>query len=133
MTKQTIAQFLSNPNIGSFDENGDFDCGIWYDWFCSDKALINRGNKLLTKVKSIANSKLFDKDKCYVFFKNNCPVRGSLYDSFSICDIESGNTLYWVTAKSGHSGLAEVISFEDGRHTLEIDGSWKEIKDFFLK
>jgi hypothetical protein len=133
MSKQTIAQFLANPNVGSYDEKGNFDCGIWYDWFCKNNALINRGNKLLSKVKAIANSNKFDKDKCYVFFKNNCPVSGPLYDSFSICDIESGDILFWVTAKSGHTGKAEVISFADGCHTLEMDGSWKDVKDYFLK
>lgn len=132
MSKLTITEFLANPNVGGRDENGDFDCGIWYDWFCKEQALNRRGNALLKKVQSIAKSNKFDNDKCYVFFKNNCPMSGPLYDSFSICDIETGDVLFWVTAKSGHSGLAEVASKDSGYKTI-IKGSWKEVKDYFLK
>ena len=132
--KQTITEFLANPQTGSIDSEGAFDCGVWYDWFCSDKALISRGKLLLGKVRVIAKSSKFDNDKCYVFFKNNCPVGGGLYDSFSICDIESGDVLYWVTYRSGHSGLAEVAGKnEEGTFDTLVQGTWKDVKDFFLK
>jgi hypothetical protein len=39
---------------------------------------------------------------------------GPLYDSFSICDRESGEVLFWVTPKSGHSGQAEIFSSAKG-------------------
>jgi hypothetical protein len=134
MSKSTLAEFLLNPQTGSIDAEGDFDSGVWYDWFCSEKALINRGKLLLGKVRAISNSNKFDNDKCYVFFKNNCPMSGPLYDSFSICDIESGDVLYWVTYKSGHSGLAEVAGLnEAGAFETLVKGSWSDVKDFFLK
>jgi hypothetical protein len=135
MSKTTLAEFLANPQTGSYDAEGNFDCGVWYDWFCSEKALINRGKVLLGKVRAISKSKKFDNDKCYVFFKNNCPMSGPLYDSFSICDIETGNVLYWVTYQSGHSGLAEVsggINEVDEFGTL-VQGKWSDVKNFFLK
>ena len=132
MSKLSITELLANPTVGGYDENYDFDCGIWYDWFCKEPALIRRGQSLLTKLKSISKSNKFDNDKCYVFFKNNCTAGGRLYDSFSICDIETGEVLYWVTAKSGFSGLAEVASKDSGYKTI-IKGSWKEIKEYFLK
>ena len=37
-------------------------------------------------------------------------MSGPLYDSFSICDRESGDVLFWVTGKSGHTGKAEAFS-----------------------
>ena len=55
-----------------------------------------------------AKMKDVDLDSTYVFFKNNCPMDGPLYDDFRICDIESGNVLYTVTPKCGHSGMAEL-------------------------
>jgi hypothetical protein len=132
MSKLSITELLANPNVGGYDEKGNFDCGIWYDWFCKEQSLIRRGQSMLTKLKSISKSNKFDNDKCYVFFKNNCPMSGPLYDSFSICDIETGDVLFWVTAKSGHSGLAEVVS-RDNDYDIIIKGSWKEVKDYFLK
>ena len=74
----TIADLLAKRNVIDVKE-------LWYDWFCSDKALVNRGKSLLTKLNGIADSKKFDKHKCYVFFKNNCPAAGRLFDDFRIC------------------------------------------------
>ena len=67
---------------------------VWYDWFCKDSALAGKTKKLGAKVCKIENSKRFNKETSYVFFKNNCPFVGALYDQFSICDIESGDVLY---------------------------------------
>jgi hypothetical protein len=56
-----------------------------------------------------------DKNKVYVFFKNNCPMNGPLYDSLSICDRESGDVLLWATPKSGHNGNAELYMVKEGK------------------
>lgn len=94
-------------------------CHDFYDWFCSDASLERRAKSLQNQVIKLV-SKLRDKgnaidcSKVYVFFKNNCPMGGPLYDSFSICDRESGEVLYWVTGKSGHSGQAEIFSRAKG-------------------
>ena len=37
----TIADLLAKRNVIDVTE-------LWYDWFCSDKALVNRGKSLLT-------------------------------------------------------------------------------------
>ena len=66
MSKQSITEFLANPNVGGYDEEGDFTCGVWYDWFCKDVSLIRRGASLLKKVQAISKSNKFDNDKCYV-------------------------------------------------------------------
>jgi hypothetical protein len=42
-----------------------------------------------------------DQDKHYVFFKNNCPMRGPLRDDFRICDRETGDVLFTVTPTTG--------------------------------
>ena len=88
----------------------------FYDWFCSDRAFEAKGKKLMNQVIKFvaALPHHLDTRKCYVFFKNNCPMSGPLYDSFSICDIESGDVLYWVTGKSGHTGEAECFSRATG-------------------
>lgn len=94
-------------------------CNDFYDWFCSDGSLERRAKSLQSKVIKFVNvlresGRAIDCTKVYVFFKNNCPMGGPLYDSFSICDRESGDVLFWVTPKSGHSGKAEAFSRATG-------------------
>lgn len=94
-------------------------CHDFYDWFCRDESLPGRAKALQNKVVKMVNyfrkkGTPIDCSRVYVFFKNNCPGAGPLYDSFSICDRESGDVLYWVTPKSGHSGQAEIFSSATG-------------------
>ena len=138
-----IATFLTLPfeaQVGNLDtkkfgRDQDATCGVWYDWFCTDKSLSTRGKALVTKLKSIQHSKRFNPETTYTFFKNNCPCVGNLYDDFRICDIESGNVIFCVVPKSGHTsmkGLGEVWGKkEDGEFGELIIGNWKEIKEWF--
>jgi len=94
-------------------------CHDFYDWFCSDTSLERRAKSLQSKVKKLVKrfedtGRRLNTDSVYVFFKNNCPMSGPLYDSFSICDCKSGDVLYWATGKGGHSGQAEIFSREGG-------------------
>ena len=41
-------------------------------------------------------------NKHYIFFKNNCPGVGNLYDSFKICDIEKGEVKYFIAHKESY-------------------------------
>lgn len=106
----------------------------WYDWFCKDTSLANKTKSLGKKVIQLSKSPKINIKTQYVFFKNNCPMNGPLYDSFSFCDIESGDVIYWITPKSGHTGNAEVAGKnKDGKFETLVEGSWKDVKDFFLK
>jgi hypothetical protein len=113
---------FADPNVSVQCEAG------WFDWFCKDTSLRNKTKSLGKKVKQIMKSPKVNCKTSYVFFKNNCPMCGPLYDSFSICDMESGDVLFWVTPRSGHSGMAEVW---DGKADKEVKGTWKDIKEFF--
>ena len=109
---------------------------LWYDWFCKESSLERKGVALLKKLKGIASSNKFDNDKCYVFFKNNCPCVGSLYDDFRICDKETGDVLYTVIPKSGYKcdeGRAQVYGAENGFREPIVEGTWRDIKDWFLR
>lgn len=135
-------------NIKTFVErfnNGDFDsprrsvqCEAgWYDWFCRDNALANKTYKLGRKVAAIADSKLFDKTKCYVFFKNNCPMVGKLYDSFSICDLETGDVLFCLqNLEKGSHGCDkahwEVYNADVSFETPVVNGTWNDVKKYFI-
>ena len=84
-------------------------CYNFYDWFCKDRVLKSKATKLFNQTKKFlkANPQI-DPNTHYVFFKNNCPMVGPLYDDFRICDIENGDVQYTVTSKCGHTGKAEV-------------------------
>jgi hypothetical protein len=132
--QQNIQDFIINFQTKQYaDPNVQVQIAAgWFDWFCKETSLVNKTKVLAKKVIQLSKSPKIDVKKNYVFFKNNCPCDGPLYDSFSICDMESGNVLYWITPKNGHSGLAEVFGEGDFKIPL-VSGSWKDVKDFFLK
>jgi len=120
MAKATLRQQLEAFDKGIYlDSKGEESwCYTFYDWFCQDSSLKRKSDTLFRQVKRFvaANPKI-NQDKTYVFFKNNCPVGGPLYDSFSICDNEKDEVIYWVTGKSGHTNQAEVYSSAAGFET----------------
>jgi hypothetical protein len=132
--KYTIAQFITLTSIDQYGD-GVHKFGVWYDWFCTNKGTVVRGKALVSKLKAIANSKKFDKHNTYVFFKNNCPVNGSLYDDFRICDMKTGDLLFTVVPKEGYTnsnGLGSVWGkTPDGKFDELFKGTWKEIKQWF--
>jgi len=106
-------------------------CFGFYDWFCRDYSLRGKAKKLYSVARSIGKvTKRFDIDRTYVFFKNNCPCCGGLYDDLRICDIESGNVIYNVKPpRSGEDG--EVYGEENGFEEPLAKGSMKDIRMFF--
>ena len=109
----TLKEQLDAFSKGIFlDSDGkSSQCYNFYDWFCEDKSLENKAKLLFAKTKKfVKHYPEIDQTKVYVFFKNNCPMNGPLYDDFRICDIETGDVLWNVTPRSGHSGQAEIWS-----------------------
>lgn len=85
-------------NNGEFDA-ADLDTQIdagWYDWFCKDTSLKNKTKKMGNIVKKVKDGGRINLDTSYVWFKNNCPMVGRLYDDFRFADIETGNVLYTI-------------------------------------
>ena len=128
MKNDTISTILAN--IDNYDV-----MSLWYDWFCRESSLKRKGEALLKKLELIASSNKFNNDKCYVFFKNNCPCVGNLYDDFRICDKETGDVLYCVIPKSGHKcdkGHAQVYGVDNDFREPIVEGTWREVKAWFL-
>ena len=102
--------------LESFEKDGivlDSDgtsskCFGFYDWFCKEGSLKNKSESLMKKTKTFIDKMDVDVENTYVFFKNNCPMNGPLYDDFRICDVETGDVVWTVIPKCGHSGKAEV-------------------------
>jgi hypothetical protein len=74
----------------------------WYDWFCRDSSLAGKTKKLGSVACQLKDSAKVNLDTMYVWFKNNCPMEGPLYDDFRIADMESGEVLYNCAYKSPH-------------------------------
>lgn len=78
---------------GRFDSDGaQYDAG-WYDWFCKDTSLKNKTKRLGSIIKQIKDGGKVDLDKNYVWFKNNCPLCGPLYDAIMLADMETKEVL----------------------------------------
>jgi len=101
------------------------------DWFCQDKSLKRKALGLLPKVRKFVELMGIDLDTHYVWFKNNCPFYGKLYDDFRIADIANGDNQWVVTPANGHDstlGVAEVYSRENGfENPLYSANSWTEL------
>ncbi len=82
-------------NYDSPDRKTQIDAG-WYDWFCRDSSLVNKTKKMGQIIKGIKNGGKVDLEKNYIFFKNNCPLTGPLYDDFRICDLETSKLLFTI-------------------------------------
>ena len=132
MTLAEVFEVLNNNNVLNID-----NMGLWYDWFCKTSALRNRGITLLRKLKSIKNSKKFDKEKTYVWFKNNLfyyglSCHGLLYDDFRIADKETDDVIYTIIPKNVEYEEAEVWGRENNFESPIVKGTWNDVKAFFM-
>lgn len=128
-----VKTFVARFEAGDFNSNDvhtQIEAG-WYDWFCRDTSLCNKTKVLARKVKQLMKSPKVDVEKHYVFFKNNCPMLGGLYDDFRFCDLETRNVLYTVVPSSPRG--AEVWGTENDFKEPLVTGTWKDVKNFFLK
>lgn len=132
--KRNLVEWCDAFKQGQFEKvdiQTQIDAG-WYDWFCTDKSLARRLAGMGPKVVRIARSEKFDASKCYVFFKNNMPVVGDLYDDFRICDRESGDVLYTVSSKNiDGKRVNEVWGRDNNFNSAVVSGSMKDIYTFF--
>ena len=65
----------------------------WYDWFCRDTSLAGKTQRMGSIIKQVKDGGKVNLDTMYVWFKNNCPLSGGLYDDFRFADIETGTTM----------------------------------------
>ena len=125
----------------SFTQN-DFDTQCkagWYDWFCNTSSLRNKTYKMGRIVKQVKDGGKVDLDNWYVWFKNNCPMVGPLYDDFRFADRKSGDVQFTITIddkrakskyevwgrKNGFSG--PIIGFNSSRDLVKwLNTPWVE-------
>ena len=131
--EKSVNEFANKFLNGDF-ENADVKTQIeagWYDWFCKDTSLQRKTVALTRKLRQLILSDKIDIYKNYVFFKNNCPFDGGLYDDFRICDMKTGDVQYTITPKYTVTGTAQVWGVDNDFDKPLVDGSWNDVKAFF--
>ena len=111
---------------------------LWYDYFCKASSLVNKGRALIRKLKKIyklnelSGRKYFDPNKTYVFFKNNCPFYGSLYDDFRICDLETRDVIFTIQVnRYDQKHSAELWGQPNDFDGAIVKGSIKDVYNYF--
>ena len=89
-----IDEFMEG-NFNADDVKTQIKAG-WYDWFCKDSSLANKTKKMGNIIKQVKRGGKVDLENWYVWFKNNCPLNGPLYDDFRFADIETGNVMFTI-------------------------------------
>ena len=126
-------EYTLRDQLNAFENNNwlDSSCFYFYDWFCRDGSLERKARSLMGKAKKFIDKMNIDIDKTYIFFKNNCPLHGSLYDDFRICDLETGDVIFTVAPSLGYTnrkGEAEIWGRENSfKEPIKSAKSWKEL------
>jgi hypothetical protein len=109
------------------------DSYFFFDWFCQEKALKSKSKLLMSKAEKVMSKLGLNPETHRVFFKNNCPVDGKLYDSFTICN-EENDVVIWCAPSLGYAssqGKAELWDMrekdENGNPKSIVANSWKEL------
>ena len=102
MENVNIAQWIGLFESEHFT-NPDFKTQVaagWYDWFCRDASLRNKTYRMGRIIKQVKVGGKVDLQNWYVWFKNNCPMQGPLYDDFRFADLESGEVMFTICLNS---------------------------------
>ena len=100
----SVRQWQTMYRMGAFSNKNtsvQIEAG-WYDWFCQDESLAGRLMQIAPAVMGITDP--FILDNFYVWFKNNCPLNGPLYDDvrFEPLSGERGGNYFLVIKDSPH-------------------------------
>lgn len=137
-TRKTVREWIKAFNEGKFDIK-DTDIQIeagWFDWFCSDKSLMNRLKKMGNIIKDIKND--FILDNYYVWFKNNCPYNAPLYDDFRFEPLDKNKREYLYFGVQCDHPFGKECRYEifTARNNYETEfkcNSKKEVLNFINK
>ena len=132
-----IGAFLLNE-YESQDVKTQIKAG-WYDWFCKDSSLAKKTQRMGNIISKLREGGKVNFKNWYVWFKNNCPLNGPLYDDFRFADLETGEVQFtiqldccWNKKKYAVYGRTPDGEFHSDEPLFETD-SVKELINWFNK
>lgn len=98
MESMNIHEWIKAFNNLEFEAN-NFQTQVragWYDWFCKTTSLRNKTYKMGKIIRQVKSGGKVDLDNWYVWFKNNCPMSGPLYDDFRFALLKTGDVMFTI-------------------------------------
>lgn len=89
-----IDEFMEG-NFDADDVKTQIKAG-WYDWFCKDSSLARKTKRMGNIISKLREGGKVNFKNWYVWFKNNCPLNGPLYDDFRFSDLETGEVQFTI-------------------------------------
>lgn len=137
-----ILAWIDRFNNGDFDKEDvkiQIEAG-WYDWFCKDSSLLRKTQRMGKIIAKLNQGGKVDLANCYVWFKNNCPLNGPLYDDFRFADLETGEVQFTIQLDCCWNNHKYVVwgrrekgkEFNHDKPLFETD-SVKELVEWFNK
>jgi len=96
MARTNVSSWINSFNNGEFNNphlNTQIEAG-WWDWFCRDTSLPAKTRRMGKIIAQIKSGGKVDVENFYIWFKNNCPMSGPLYDDFRIANISDGEVQF---------------------------------------
>jgi len=131
MKRRSIRSFLTQFDAGVFTGSSvEIQTGAgWREWLCEDEDLCTKTHTLANKLKEIIRAdsgKNIDPDKCFAFFHNMQLAAGTLVDQISICDMQSGKTMFRIIPR-GRKGRAELWTAENKFELPVACSTWEDV------